>query len=252
MNKMLALWATPRSTSTAFERVMANRGDLTCFHEPYNEAYYYGYDRRNHRYFIADPDTPESPDLTLTSVHRKLTDLVAREPVFIKDFAYSIIHYADDSFLDCFHHSFLIRDPEKVITSMHSRWPDITLAELGFEDLNTLFNRIADREGRKPVVIDSDELMSDPDGMMQAYCEAMDIDFVPEALSWEAEGENLENPTWNTDEHGFHDSLKASTGLKKQKRNYAPLDSSPDMLRLYESCKPFYDSLFEQRLKGTA
>ena len=46
---MLVLWATPRSTSTAFEWMMRQRGDFTCFHEPFNEAYYYGSDRRSRR-----------------------------------------------------------------------------------------------------------------------------------------------------------------------------------------------------------
>ena len=247
MNKILALWATPRSTSTAFERVMSNRGDMTCFHEPYNEAFYYGYDRRNNRYFIADPEIPESPQLTIKSVHEKLARLVSNEPVFIKDFAYSVIHQADDKFLDCFKHSFLIRDPEKVLTSMHSRWPDITLAEVGFEDLHTLFQRIADREGRAPVVIDSDELMASPEAGMMAYCETMGLDFIPQSLSWQV-GDNSSNPTWNSDEHGFHDSLKTSTGLQKQKRYYPPLESNADMIRMYESCRPFYEALFEQRL----
>jgi hypothetical protein len=221
---------------------------MTCFHEPYNEAFYYGFDRRNHRYFIANSELPESPQLTLQSVHEKLVDL-AGEPVFVKDFAYSIIHRADEKFLDCFNHSFLIRDPEKVITSMYSRWPDITLAEIGFEDLYTLFNRVSDRLGRAPVVIDSDELMASPEAGIKIYCETMGLEFIPQSLTWEAGGENTRNPTWNTDEHGFHDSLKGSTGLQKQKRNYPPLDSSADMMRLYESCRPYYDALYEQRLR---
>lgn len=246
MNKILALWATPRSTSTAFERVMSNRGDMSCHHEPYNHAYYYGFDRRNNRYFIADPALSESPELTIDSVHRRLIADARKGPVFVKDFAYSIMHMADKSFLDAFRHSFLIRDPEKVLTSMHSRWPDITLAEIGFEDLYTLYNRIADREGKAPVVIDSDELMEAPEAGMAAYCAAIGIEFIPAAMQWESRGEN---PTWNEDEHGFHDSLKASTGLQKQKRDYPPLDSSADMLRLYQSCKPFYDAMFEQRLR---
>ena len=228
---------------------MSNRGDMTCFHEPYNEAFYYGFDRRNNRYFKANPELPELPQLTLKAVHDKLTELVVGEPVFVKDFAYSINHLADEKFLDCFNHSFLIRDPEKVITSMYSRWPDITLAEIGFEDLYTLFNRIADRQGQAPVVIDSDELMASPDVGIKAYCETMGLEFMSQSLTWEAEGENTSNPTWNTDEHGFHDSLKSSTGLQKQKRDYPPLESSADMMRLYESCRPYYDALFEQRLR---
>ena len=249
MNKILALWATPRSTSTAFERVMSQRGDLTCFHEPYNEAFYYGFDRRNNRYFIANPDLPESPHLTINSVHQNLLQQATNGRVFVKDFAYSIMHKADRNFLDSFNHSFLIRDPEKVLTSMHSRWPDITLAEVGFEDLHTLFNRVADRTGVMPVVIDSDELMSSPTAGMSAYCEAMGFEFIKQAMSWSAQGENTSNPTWNTDEHGFHDQLKASTGLQKQARSYPALETSPEMMRLHQSCRPHYDALFAHRLK---
>ncbi|MCP4301768.1 MAG: sulfotransferase family protein, partial [Gammaproteobacteria bacterium] len=46
MHKILALWATPRSTSTAFEWMMRMRGDMTCFHEPFGEAWYQGEDAR--------------------------------------------------------------------------------------------------------------------------------------------------------------------------------------------------------------
>ena len=42
MHKILALWAVPRSTSTAFEWMMRQRGDLDCLHEPFGEAWYQG------------------------------------------------------------------------------------------------------------------------------------------------------------------------------------------------------------------
>ena len=153
---------------------------------------------------------------------------------------------ADDSFLDCFDHAILIRDPEKVITSIHARWPDVTLPEIGFEELHTLFRRVADRTGKTPVVIDSDELLDAPERGMQAFCDAMQIPFIEESLHWEKQDKN---PTWNNDEHGFHDALKQSTGLKKQKRNYPALDSSDDMLRLYRASLEHYEALFDQRLK---
>ena len=246
MDKILALWATPRSTSTVFEKVMANRGDMRCFHEPYNEAYYYGADRRNDRYYIAEPELPIKHDLTIASVHRDLTELATGEAVFIKEFGYSIIHMADEAFLNNFTHTFLIRDPEKVITSLHARWPDVTLPEIGFEELHTLYNRVADRGGKAPVVIDSDELLQVPEAGMKAYCDAVGIPFVGEALQWE---KSEKNPTWNSDADGFHDALKSSTRLEPQKRNYPALDSSDDMLRLYNASMPHYQALFEKRLR---
>jgi adenylylsulfate kinase len=232
---------------------MSNRGDMDCFHEPYNEAFYYGHDRRHDRYFLADKTLQPTAGLTIASTHDRMLRLAADGRVFIKDFAYSIIHMADDRFLDAFTHTFLIRDPAKVITSMHSRWPDISLAEIGFEDLHTLFNRVADREGRAPVVVDSDELLQSPQTGMQRYCEAVGIPYLAAALNWEQKaGENqAKNATWNTDEHGFHDSLKASSGLGKQKRDYPPLDSSADMLRLYEASLPHYSALKAHKLTLT-
>ena len=42
MHKIVTLWAVPRSTSTAFEWMMRQRGDMECLHEPFGEAWYQG------------------------------------------------------------------------------------------------------------------------------------------------------------------------------------------------------------------
>ncbi len=47
---MLALWATPRTVSTAFERMMIERGDHTVVNEPWSRCYYYGPSRRSERF----------------------------------------------------------------------------------------------------------------------------------------------------------------------------------------------------------
>src|ERR1700712_4545797 len=36
MNRMIALWAHPRSRSTVLERVFIERGDFEVFHEPFS------------------------------------------------------------------------------------------------------------------------------------------------------------------------------------------------------------------------
>lgn len=251
MHKILALWATPRSTSTAFEWAMDNRGDMNCFHEPYNEAYYYGEDRLHDRYFIADPALKPTSCLTFDSVHDRLLSLAANGPIFIKDFAYSIMHMIDEGFLDCFQHTFLIRDPEKVLTSMHSRWPDIEFSEIGFKELHELYNLISDKYGAAPIVIDSDDLLAEPDAYMAAYCQAAGIPFISKALNWEDKKEEnaKRKATWNDDQHGFHDSLKSSTGLAAQKRDYPPVDSDNRLKKLYEDSLPHYKALYEHRLK---
>ena len=251
MHTILALWATPRSTSTAFEWVMSNRNDMRCFHEPYNEAYYLGEDRRNDRYFVADPGLSIKPGLNFRSVHARLSQLASSERVFIKDFAYSVTHMADDDFLDSFEHTFLIRDPEKVITSMHARWPDAELDEVGFEDLHTLCRRVMQRYRKPPVVVDSDDLLNDPEAGMKAYCEAVGIAHIDNSTKWKRNqlNEKKQTPTWSSHAYEFHDQLRSSSGLAKQERRYRPIDSSEDMLRLYAAAKPHYDALYQLRLR---
>jgi hypothetical protein len=48
-NKSVALWAVPRSISTAFERVFVERDDFEVLHEPFSASYYYGEDRLSNR-----------------------------------------------------------------------------------------------------------------------------------------------------------------------------------------------------------
>ena len=60
MNKIVALWAVPRSTSTAFEWMMRQRGDLDCLHEPFGEAWYQGEAPLWPRFTEGEKTTPRS------------------------------------------------------------------------------------------------------------------------------------------------------------------------------------------------
>ena len=42
MNAIVFLWSHPRSMSTATERIMRERGDFDCLHEPFMYHYYIG------------------------------------------------------------------------------------------------------------------------------------------------------------------------------------------------------------------
>ena len=88
MNKILALWAVPRSTSTAFEWMMRQRGDMTCLHEPYGEAWYQG---ENPLWPRLTEDSLRTPGLTLESVSAKLLHTAKTKSVFIKDFPHYIL-----------------------------------------------------------------------------------------------------------------------------------------------------------------
>lgn len=245
MHKILVLWATPRSTSTAFEWMMRMRGDMTCFHEPFGEPWYHGEEPKWPR---LRPDSPRTPGLTFDSVWQKLRAAATEGPVFSKDFPHYVEHMWTDTFLDYFNHSFLIRDPAKVTTSMFKHWPDFELRETAFVEQRRLFDRLTDRAGRLPPVIDSDDLLRDPHGVVRAYCGAVGIPYCAEALSWKPG--DRDEVSWY-DGGSWHRSLRASDGLKKQPREYVDISEAPERVQqIYRTCLPHYYHLYQHRLGG--
>ncbi|MEK9861221.1 MAG: sulfotransferase family protein, partial [Alphaproteobacteria bacterium] len=111
----------------------------------------------------------------------------------------------DEAFLSHFTHAFLIRDPAKTLTSLYARWPDFDELEVGNPEQRALFDLVSALNGKRPPVIDSDDLLEDPHGITAAFCEAVEIPFIPEALKWPAGGDPSEHSWW--DGGSFHANL---------------------------------------------
>ena len=244
MSPILALWAIPRSTSTPFEWMMRQRGDFTCHHEPFGVAWYWGSDARAPA-GKADPGRIEG--LSMASVKDMLWAQAETGPVFSKDFAHYISHMADEAFLRQFRHSFLIRDPAKVLPSFLRADPTFDEAEVGFDAQRALFDRLCDRDGSPPPLIDSDDLFEDPYAMVEAYCHGVGIEFIPEALRWDPPGDSVqmswyEGGTWQT-------TLRASTGLHAKPRQPADPDQLPEALKgMYDRALPHYAAMYAHRI----
>ena len=244
MHKIVALWAVPRSTSTAFEWMMRQRGDLNCLHEPFGEAWYQGEDPLWPRFQDGDKTTA---GLTLESVWDDIKAKAEQGPVFIKDFPHYINHMWDAEFLSHFTHAFLIRDPAKTLTSLYARWPDFDELEVGFPEQRALYDLVTALNGSAPPVVDSDDLLENPHSMTAAFCDAVGIPFIESALSWEAGGDPSEHSWW--DGGSFHANLAQSTGLTPQKRKYIDLENTPDRVkRVYRRMMPHYQRLYQNRL----
>ena len=242
---ILALWAVPRSTSTAFEWMMRQRGDFYCLHEPYGEAWYQGEDPLWPR---LTEDSIRTPGLTLESVTNTLLQKAGTTAVFIKDFPHYIDHLWTDDLLGNFNLSFLIRHPAKTITSMFNKWPDFHPKEVGFAEQRALHEKLCEIYDEPPPIIDSDDLLEDPFKMVERWCEAVGIDYVEKALSWEP-GPRDEVSWW--DGGSFHANLRDSDGLKPQTREYVEIGDVPERVKeIYEQCMVHYEYMHSRRIKS--
>jgi len=240
-HRILALWCVPRSRSTAFERMMEQRGDYLCYHEPFGDVWYNGEKPSCRPQRIQN----RTPGLTVRVQLERLSISAKTTPVFFKDMAEHVIPYADKNFLQSFDHSFLIRDPADTIPSLFDKWPDFELSETGFSQQNELFQRISDFQGHPPPVIDAEELVAKPLEVISSWCNAVGIDVRPDSLTWPAEAH-----TYSWYEGGsWHDNLRNSTSLSAPERNYLPLESSQKMLDAYSLCRPHYEELSSHRLQ---
>ena len=237
-HKPIALWAVPRSISTAFERVFVERGDFKVFHEPFSVSYYYSTERHSERFAHEEPKKEYEYAEILTRL------LAPRErQVFFKDMAYHTVGLMSPSFVGNFTNTFLIREPKAVLSSLYKFWPNFTFEEAGYEQLHRMF-RYTLEAGQKAVVVDASDLSEDPQGTVCAYCEKLGIPFKPEALSWEPR----EVPEWEMWDE-WHEDAQKSTGIRKQPlKNDVTLSKS--LQEVYNRCLPYYEELYANRVRA--
>jgi hypothetical protein len=228
--KPIALWAVPRSLSTAFERVFVERDDLEILHEPFSASYYYGEDRLSNRYSDVEPEAKHNYQSVLAEVLKP-----RQKRVFLKDMAYQAKGVMGPEFISNFVNTFIIRDPKYVLSSLYKMWPDYTLEETGYEELYWAF-RYATEAGQDPVVVDAMTFSENPVGILSAYCERVGIPFRANSLSWEP-GEVEEWKDWEE----WHEAAQQSTGIERAERRDPALPE--ELQEAYEHCLPYYYTL---------
>lgn len=233
---VLALWSAPRARSTAFFRSMVERGDVVALHEPFCNLEDYGETDVQGQVF-------DSPASLLAWLHNKTRHI----SVFLKDTTDRRHHevLADRRFLAEARHAFLIRRPEEIAASWHALEPRTRRDHIGLEALFELHSAVHRAGGHPPVVIDSDDLVERPEATMAAYCAAVDLPFMVDALTWEP-GERSE---WRRSAR-WHADVVASSGFARREPKYTyTVESSDELARLASHHLPFYEELHAQRLR---
>lgn len=229
------MWAHQRSMSTAFLRMMIERGDVTVFHEPLVT--------------LLDEGQVPVPDgkggQVVVRSERELFDhmrtLAQDGPVFFKDTVEHRYNYLFDNpqAVADIEHTFIVREPRRTISSMFHMKPTITSPEIGYEHLFEIFELARRLKGSLPTVVNADRLVSDPHAVVQRYCQQVGLPFIERALSWQPQ----DRPEWSRTRK-WHIDVISSSGFAPSTKDYpATVENHPTLRGFLDHHQPFYQQL---------
>ncbi|HLT48887.1 MAG TPA: hypothetical protein VKZ90_00425, partial [Aequorivita sp.] len=182
--KVINLISGPRNLSTAIMYSFAQRKDMTVLDEPF-----YGYYLNNASLENEHPSQKEilqTMELREEKVVEDINSLSKKKNVFVKGMAH---HYLTETpeFILNWENVILIRHPKKLIASFSKVIHTPTLNDIGIKKASELFLFLK-KNGKTPIVIDSDELLKNPETYLKKLCGLLNIPFSEKMLQWKKGG----------------------------------------------------------------
>lgn len=199
---LLALWSGPRNVSTALMYAFAQRADCQVFDEPF-----FGHFLRHTG--VARPSRTEVLRTMRTHPVEVLEHLQtpSGKPFhFLKNMANHTLG-TDLSWLAQYRNVILTRHPRKVIASYTRQIDQPTLMDLCYAEQWRIIQHL-EGMGLPVTVIDSDDILADPDTALRRMCAAFQIPYDTAMLQWPA-GPRPEDGVWA--KYWYH-SVHRSTG----------------------------------------
>lgn len=271
----IAMWSGPRNISTAMMRSWENRADTVVVDEPLYGPYLATTGKRHAMYeeIIKHQGSDWRPIVKglienmpmLSEVSAPLNDIAfglnSSQKTFETHAAkqhqsqqttpsifyqkHMSHHLTDDielAFVDQLRNAFLLRHPNDVLSSYLRKHPRATPEDLGFPQQVKLFNRIVERTGQIPPILESKDILMAPETMLTKLCNALDVNFDEAMLSW-PKGYRDSDGIWA--EHWYNRVIE-STGFGE----YTPKENrlNNEEQRIADQCLPFYEKLLEHKL----
>lgn len=236
------MWSGPRNLSTAMMRSFGNRADTAVSDEPFYGCFL----KQSGTDHPLRDEVMAAMDCDWASVTRTLHgEAPGRRPIWYQKHMWH--HMAGpvghDDFAG-FSHAFLIREPERMIASYLRKREAAGFEDLGLERQAEFFDRESDRLGQAPPVIDANDVLADPRGMLSKLCGRFAIDWDEAMLAWPP-GRRESDGRWAPHWYG---AVERSAGFGPPEVGTVELPE--DARRLADRCRPFYERLARHRIRA--
>ena len=241
MSLRIAAWSGPRNISTAMMRAFENRPDATASDEPLYAAYLAatGLDHPGRDAILGSQ--PTDPAQVTSALSGPIPG--GATVWYQKHMTHHLLDTIERGWMASLRHVFLIRSPRRVVASYALRRGRPTLLDLGFVQQSAIYQYVRDQLGQHPPVLDADDVLRDPAGMLSALCAHLGIPFSTTMLQWPA-GPRPTDGVWAPH---WYDRVLASTGFAPYRPRMP--DVRPDLEPLVEAATPLYDALYTARLR---
>lgn len=240
MTIRIAMWSGPRNISTAMMRSFGSRADCAVSDEPFYGAFleHTGEPHPMAAETIADMDCDWQSVLDAQSA-----DAPGGKPLWYqKHMPHHMTGPVSIANMPHHRHAFLIRAPERVVASYRNK-NELRRAEmLGFAQMRRYFELEAERSGKVPPVVDSDDILADPSGVLFELCLALGIDWDPAMLAWEL-GPHKDDGIWGAH---WYDKVNRSTGFGDPPGALPALEG--EYARVADQCRADYEALRQYRI----
>lgn len=241
MTQLIQLISGPRNISTAMMYSFGNREDMAIVDEPFYSYYLSNFD-------VDHPGAEETISSMSSDPINVIKDVLQvdrkEEYLFVKNMAHHMDGYDYSYSFDC-RNVFLIRDPKRLIASFSKVIANPVANDVGLRREAEIYNEIGEKGKFDPVVIDSGQLLLNPEKVLREVCSELLIPFDEAMLNWNAHA-RPEDGTWA--KYWYH-SVHKSTGFVQTKKE-TEFNLEDRLIPLYEEVLPYYNQLFKKAIKA--
>ena len=240
MPTYVAMWSGPRNISTALMRSFENRSDCFVSDEPFYASFLY---KTDFSHPLRDKII-ESGNTDYNKIIKYLTGSIpeSKKIWYQKHMAHHIFLDADITWIKNITNCFLIRHPSDVIRSYLKKNEIDSVEQLGYIQQIHIYKFLSKNFGIFPIIIDTKDLLQDPQKMLIKVCKILKIKFDTNMLSWPL-GFRKTDGIWS--QH-WYQNVANSTGFKPYIENSSVIPFKYQSI--YAQCLEQYELLYQNRI----
>ncbi len=256
-SRQIAMWNCPRSRSTVITRAFEQLEGCTIFDTPLYGAYLLatGNASPEHRHPRVEADWEQDYTKVIAAMTRELPE---GRYVFQRHISRTVLPAFGRDWLASLTNFFLIRHPKDILVSYKKvlvRYGEdrpVTFEDIGIDILWGLVEDVTRIEGKRPLIVHSDDLARAPADVLRVLCGRLGVPFSESMLSWEPnlQGSTLRGDTSSGDgkswSETWYTSIANSSGFTPFRPSEEPLDEALEPL--LERCLPYYEKLNAHKL----